>query len=278
MKISDLSNSLSTDADGIFVSEASRAVSYAAEGHAECFLVEDASFWFRHRNDCIAHMIANHQFCGQMLDIGGGNGFVAQRLASEGHSIILLEPGIVGARNARLRRGLNNVVCSTVDDAEFKPNSMGAIGLFDVIEHIDDDREFVRKISPLLTPGGRLYMTVPCHQWLWSQADVDAGHFRRHTSATLQCLLADYFTIDYFSYFFQSLLVPQLIFRAMPYRLGLSRHALSTDTEHGGKSGIGLEVINVLLENEAARISRGERLAYGASCLIAATVRNPLIS
>src|SRR5690606_15746473 len=93
MRIEDFTQQLIRNDEGVYVGPGSSPVSYAAEGHAGCFQVEDASFWFRHRNNCIANMVANQPFRGAMLDIGGGNGYVAQRLSNEGHDVVLLEPG-----------------------------------------------------------------------------------------------------------------------------------------------------------------------------------------
>lgn len=274
MDIQAASSSLLAGDDGIFRAGRQASVSYAEDGHDVCFGVEDSSFWFRHRNDCIAALVGNHPPTGPILDLGGGNGFVSQRLLAEGHDVVLLEPGIAGACNARLRRRLPQVVCSTLEDAGFRERSFGAIGMFDVIEHIEEDRAFLGMVRPLLVPGGKLYLTVPCHQWLWSRADINAGHFRRHTLASLTALLAGNFRIDYASYFFAPLVVPQFLLRALPHRLGLDRrHALlSTEAEHGGGEGLAVRMLERLLAREARRIARQDRIAFGASALIAATV------
>jgi len=164
------------------------------------------------------------------------------------------------------------VACATVEDAGFQPGSFGAIGMFDVIEHIDDDRNFLASIAPLLAPGGRLYLTVPCHQWLWSQADVHAGHFRRHTTRSLMALLDGFFEIDYLSHFFRPLIAPQFLFRALPYRLGIGRNKnlLSAEAEHGSDNGVVVRAISRLLESEAKVIADGESLGWGSSCIVAA--------
>lgn len=274
MDIQAASSSLTAGDDGIFRSGRKTIVSYAEDGHDLCFGVEDGSFWFRHRNECIAALVGNFPPPGPILDLGGGNGFVAQRLVAEGHDVVLLEPGDAGACNARLRRGLAQVVCATLEDAGFRERSFGAVGMFDVIEHIDQDRAFLGVVRRLLVPGGRLYLTVPCHAWLWSRADIDAGHFRRHTLASLSALLGGDFRIDYASYFFAPLVVPQFLLRALPHRLGLDRrHAvLSTEAEHGGGEGPAVRMLERLLAREAHRIGRQDRLAFGASALLAATV------
>lgn len=273
MRIEDISEALVPTPDGIYVSGQSRAVSYAEGGHESCLAVEDGSFWFRHRNDCIAALTQAHPFSGLMLDIGGGNGYVAKRLAEEGNQVVLLEPGMAGARNARELRGLDYVVCATVEDSGFKPGSFGALGMFDVIEHVEHDRAFLVVASELLAPGGKLYLTVPCHDWLWSGADVSAGHFRRHTEESVTRLLGGLFDIDYRTYFFWPLIAPQFLLRALPYKLGLTKeHALlSADAEHASGGGMAAHLMTRLLRHEVAAISRGWRIPVGASCLVAAT-------
>src|SRR5690606_38954022 len=85
------------------------SVSYPEAGHGACFDIEDASFWFRHRNEAISAMVRRHPPDGLLLDVGGGNGYVAQRLVRDGWPVALLEPGVQGATNARLQRGLERV-------------------------------------------------------------------------------------------------------------------------------------------------------------------------
>lgn len=216
-------------------------------------------------------MISRHPFHGELFDIGGGNGYVSQMLTQRGHDVALVEPGYAGALNARTQRGLTQVISSTVEDANSPPQIIDAMGMFDVIEHIDDDRAFLEKMAPLLKPGGRLYLTVPCHEWLWSQADIGAGHFRRHTKRSLRVLLDGLFEIDYQSYFFGPLVMPQFLLRAVPFRLGLGRKpVLSTEAEHGAKSSPVVGLLNKLLAREASKIRAGEQLRFGASCLLAA--------
>lgn len=272
LRIEDISRKLVRGADGIYVAGDAKPVSYAADGHSGCLQVEDSSFWFRHRNQCIANVVGNHPFQGPLLDIGGGNGYVAQRLVREGHDVVLLEPGPIGAHNARKLRGLEHVACASLADAGFRAGSFGAIGMFDVIEHIEHDRDFLSSIVPLLAPGGRLYLTVPCYGWLWSQADVRAGHFRRHTRDSLAALLDGLFEIDYLSHFFRLLIAPQFLARALPHRLGFEREKTmrSTQAEHGSGNGVAVRILSRLLESEARTIAADGRIGIGASCILAA--------
>lgn len=275
MRIEDFSPRLQRGPEGLYRSSTVVEVSYAADGHDECFGIEDQSFWFRHRNNCISEMVGRHPFnAAPLLDIGGGNGFVAQRLQQDGHEVVLIEPGQAGALNAHRHRKLPNVVCATVEDAQFAPETFGAVGMFDVIEHIETDRQFLENaVHPLLVPGGRLYLTVPCHSWLWSRADVDAGHFRRHTLSSLEDLMSGLFQIDYATYFFRPLLLPQFLLRALPYKMGFGRNGgvLDTEAEHGTGAGFAVDAVERLLAPEVNAIRQGRRMTTGASALLAAT-------
>ena len=64
--------------DGIFYASAGEAISYPADGNEACFEIEDQSFWFQHRNDCIRELVRNFppRGKGPIFDVGGGNGFL----------------------------------------------------------------------------------------------------------------------------------------------------------------------------------------------------------
>ena len=184
--------SLRLSEDGIYYASESEAISYPEEGNEACFEVEDQSFWFRHRNDCIRELVRNFppKEKGPIFDVGGGNGFVAKGLMDAGWDVVLVEPGPSGARNAK-KRGLEHVICGTTHSAGFKNSTLPAIGVFDVVEHIEDDLGFLLHLRDLLKPGGMLYLTVPAYKFLWSHEDVNAGHFRRYTLASMKMKLLE---------------------------------------------------------------------------------------
>lgn len=70
-------------------------------------------------------------------------------------------------------------------DIKFEPGSFDLICLFDVLEHIDEDAESLRTLRTFLKPDGRLLITVPAYQWMWSIHDVRLHHKRRYTLDSL---------------------------------------------------------------------------------------------
>jgi SAM-dependent methyltransferase len=268
-------NNLEPGDDGLWWPRTRSAVDYPDEGNAFCFQVEDGSFWFHHRNACLLAVMARFPPAGTVFDIGGGNGFVARALVTAGHHAIVVEPGPAGARNAQ-SRGLSPVICSTLDDAGFARGSMPAAGLFDVLEHIADDAGVLRRLAELLQDRGRLYLTVPAYQWLWSNEDDISGHHRRYTTRSLTRVLeASGFAVEFASYFFAPLPLPILLLRALPARLG-HRPAVDLDAikrELKPPSGIAVDALTALLGAEQRWLARGRTIPTGGSCLVVARRR-----
>lgn len=250
-------------------------ISYPADGNAACLEVEDRSFWFRHRNECISALVAAWPCEGRLVDVGGGNGFVARRLADDGLDVTLVEPGADGARTARDLRRIAQVIQAPLAEATAQLGPVGAIGAFDVVEHIADDRAFVGQVADVLGEGGMFYSTVPAHAWLWSGADDAAGHFRRYTLDSYRALLAERFELVYASYFFGALVLPAALMRALPYRLG-RRAPPSADEaarEHGTSGGMLTRLLAGALRHEVKRIAAREPMSWGSSLIVAARKR-----
>jgi hypothetical protein len=60
--------------DGIWFASRQGPVSYPKHGDSTCLQVEDRSFWFRHRNQCVASVVRRSAPKGPLPDIAGGNG------------------------------------------------------------------------------------------------------------------------------------------------------------------------------------------------------------
>ena len=188
--LSSLAPGLEHGPDGIWFAPRQAPVSYPEHGNAACLQVEDRSFWFRHRNRCIASVVRRFAPEGALLDIGGGNGYVSKGLTEAGIACALLEPGIDGAVAARAR-GVDPVICARLEDIGLAPGSLSAAGMFDVLEHIEDEADALEQVHALLRPGGPLLLTVPAYAFLHSADDVAAGHFRRYTLRSLTRAVTD---------------------------------------------------------------------------------------
>lgn len=246
-------------------------VSYPAHGNAACLGVEDRSFWFRHRNRVIAEFVNRFHRRGMFLDIGGGNGYVAQALIAAGIHCVLIEPGVDGAL-AAYARGVDPVICARLEDVSLPSGCAASVGLFDVLEHIEDEAAALKVIHSLLEPSGHLFLTVPAYEFLYSSEDHAAGHFRRYTIPRLHRVLANSnFRIEFSSYFFTPL--PPLIFlsRTIPTRLGMryvERHEIA-GSEHA-LGGPAAWAMDRMLDLELRSLCAGKRCSLGGSCLCVA--------
>jgi SAM-dependent methyltransferase len=246
-------------------------LSYPEEGLAILAAIEDKSYWFRHRNEVLAAAIRRHPPGGVLFDIGGGNGVVGARLARDGIAAVVIEPDEAGAARAAAR-GLP-AIQAAFQDLDLAAASIPAAGLFDVLEHIEDDTGTLARLNRVLKPGGMLYIAVPSLGWLWSHQDVVAGHFRRYTTQNLSAkLTAAGFTPLLATYFFAALVPAVLLFRSLPSYLGLKTddQERQAHADHSLPAGPIGTMLAASFARELRRIEGGWPVGIGTSCLVVA--------
>jgi SAM-dependent methyltransferase len=266
---------VSLQEDGVWRTTTQSDVFYPGEGHDTCHGVEDGSFWFSHRNRCIAAAI-RHDPPDRGLpfaDVGGGNGFVARMIKDLGFRVVLIEPGAAGIAHAR-ERGVDELVQASIVDLDIAPGKLGAIGLFDVLEHIERDADALHALNGMLAEGGKIYATVPAHGWLWSTVDSEAGHFRRYTVGQLKALFAECgFDVGFCSYYFWPLPLPMFLLRSLPERLRLRKSPKPRDARVSSEHRRQGRLLRWLLSLEEGAFGRGRSMPWGASCILVATKR-----
>ena len=55
-----------------------------------------------------------------------------------------------------------------------------------MLEHVAEDEASLVAMRRLLKPNGKIVLTVPAHQWLWSTHDVGLHHMRRYSRELLR--------------------------------------------------------------------------------------------
>ena len=274
--LASLATNLQRGEGGIWHSPNRSEISHPDECQDWYLKVEDDSYWFRHRADCIVECLRRFPPGGPLLDVGGGNGHVSLAIRNAGFQPILVEPSLSAVQNAQ-SRGLAPLVCSTLEDAGWREQAVPAVASFDVMEHIEDDRSFLQTIGRLLAPGGRLYLTVPAYSLLWSSHDVTVGHFRRYTLGMLRRRLsAAGFETEFASYLFSPLPLPIALLRSLPFRLGMSRQGRERFAqEHSSGRGWMSRCLEVVLGWERRSLQHGRPIPFGSSCLIVARKSRP---
>ncbi|MFM8958344.1 MAG: class I SAM-dependent methyltransferase [Actinomycetota bacterium] len=200
--------------------------------------LDGTSWWYQTRNRIIIQALRTVPTGTAIWDIGCGTGVVSAALRSTGHQIVGVEPSRAGAE-ITARTGIP-AFHTTLEKLELPSNSLAAVSLFDVLEHVQDRQGLLHELHRVLQPDGFLVLTVPALPLLWSQFDDDEAHQLRYTRLTLRNeLVKAGFSVETIGYMFALTVLPLLLLRALPYRLGI-RKSLSDSAGvavHGGLLG-----------------------------------------
>jgi len=149
--------------------------------------LESDSFWFRARNRLIVWALRKYAASAKsFLEVGCGTGFVLRgvREACPGMNITATEVLVDGLVKAAARTPDATFLQMDARRIPFV-REFDAIGAFDVLEHIAEDRTVLDQAHEALIEGGLLLLTVPQHPFLWSGADDYTHHERRYARKDL---------------------------------------------------------------------------------------------
>ncbi len=226
---------------------------------------EDRHWWYRGRRRVLDVVLDGLGLPpgARVLDAGCGSGRNMVELQRYGSvtGIELSSPSVQAARE----RGVGEVLEGSVLELPFADDSFDLAVSLDVVEHLEDDVAALRELRRVVAPGGRLLVTVPAYQWLWSRHDVINHHHRRYSRTTLvaaaqragwECERATHFN---------SLLLPPAI----------AMRAVESLSRNGNGSSLDLWIppqplnwgLQQPLNLEAALIGRGIRIPAGLSLL-----------
>ncbi len=128
--------------------------------------------------------------CARVLDIGCGAGATVEAIRAE-RSVewtggVELDPAAAEAA----RRRFDYIFEGPLDDAPLEEavpaGSLDLVLCLDVLEHMVDPWGAVRRLSPLLAPGGRLIVSVPnIRNWKFIWRLLTKGDFRYRDSGLL---------------------------------------------------------------------------------------------
>jgi len=218
----------------------------------------EQSWWYRGRALAVSALLSRSKVHrgGRSLDYGAGFGGMQTTLAGIGSSVDAFEPDEEAKRIARAR----GYAVIYEQPESIADGAYDLIGAFDVVEHIRDDRAFLERIKRALAPGGRLVISVPAYQFLWSAHDETHGHFRRYTLHSLQSVLVESgFVIERASYW-----------SFLPFLAAVPLRLLGKSGEGGLHLPAALNALLVVVMRIEAALMRIVRLPWGLGLVVVA--------
>jgi len=179
-------------------------------------LADPKHFWMRWRFKIIhknIHKFINSQT--KILEIGCGNGAVMKQFHDSIHCVI--DGCDINADAFKEMHSIpgNVFLYDIYDQNPDLIKKYDIVLLLDVIEHLDNDQEFLEKALMHLKQGGLIVMSVPAKKFLYSNYDLLIGHKRRYNIKSINQLFrtlnVDVIQVKYWGF----LLLPLLIVRKL---------------------------------------------------------------
>ena len=223
-------------------------------------------WWWRVREeillDRIARALEHADSPARILDVGCGAGLFFDALSRFGEVEGIESEASTVAHAGRWR---SRIHLGELDAAFPARTPYDAVLMLDVLEHVPDPLQLLGHAARLLKPHGRIIVTVPAFNWLWTAHDDMNHHLRRYTAAELRrTLVAAGLHVEQSTYLFQSLVVAKLLVRAREAAVGARE----------GGPGIPGEPLNTWIQRWfRAEFSVAGWLPFGGSVLAVARLR-----
>jgi SAM-dependent methyltransferase len=182
----------------------------------------EASWWYRGRARAVQVAIKNAGLKSKTrcaLDVGSGFGGMCDELSQLSEQVYAWEPHL---ETHKLLRARNYARVFDVEE-EALAQTYDLVGMFDVLEHMEHDCDFLTRLRGSLAPDSHIVITVPAFPFLWSVHDELNHHYRRYTRRSLMDLLfKSGYELDFMSYWNASLFLPAAVVRILGRSSGSS--------------------------------------------------------
>ncbi len=139
----------------------------------------------------IAYKEAAKRIKGTVLEIGSGEGYGIQELASKTEHYIAVDKYNTNISDELMNKNNITFIQSEVPPLkDIEENSIDFVVSFQVIEHIQEDNQFLAEIQRVLKPGGELILTTPNIKMSLSR---NPWHIREYSPKDIDELLKKYF-------------------------------------------------------------------------------------
>jgi len=125
----------------------------------------------------------------RILEVGGGRSGLARMLYPAAEVITLDVDHTLHRQSPP--GAASRFVCGDARRLPFVDGFFDAVTLFDVLEHVDDDRGLVRLYADKVPSGAHFLVTVPAFRFLWSGHDIFLEHKRRYRLPKIERAMRD---------------------------------------------------------------------------------------
>ncbi len=126
---------------------------------------------------------------GDVLEVGCGVGSFTKLIVDQSHfeSLYCIDISEAAIDHIRKKEFTKQIRIECLDLMDVK-GDYDFIVCMNVMEHVKDDESFFYKLLSLLKPDGVLFHLVPSHQFLYSNFDLAAGHYKRYSKSMMNSL------------------------------------------------------------------------------------------
>jgi SAM-dependent methyltransferase len=224
---------------------------------------EDRLWWVKGRMAIIDRYLRQamaRQTISDIVDVGCGSGGNLATLARYG-SVTGIEP-VPSLAEAARRRGVARQIVEEDISSHALRHTADLITLFDVLEHIENEHDFLARFQHLGRPGHLLLISVPASPWLYGRHDELLNHYRRYSRRHLIRVLqhAGYEVLDCRPFMF--FLYPLAVASRMSERIRTMAGHPPDKVNTGEVSGIAATLFERMLAFES-RLGFGPRFPCG---------------
>jgi SAM-dependent methyltransferase len=125
---------------------------------------------------------------GVVLEVGCSSGFMLDLMRKALPNVVVIGADVVRAPLLKLSADLPNtpLLRFSLVDCPLPDNSIDAVVMLNVLEHIEDDIGALRQVKRILKPGGVAVIEVPAGPHLYDVYDKILMHYRRYSLKELR--------------------------------------------------------------------------------------------
>ena len=180
-------------------------------------VLENTNWWYLGRRDLLDKiLLSTKRKYHNALDLGCGIGTNYELISKYSNNVFGIDISEIAIQFCK-QKNYKELYLSDINELKMH-NKFDLIVCMDVLEHIENDINALKKIKSLMLPGGMLFISVPAHKYLWNNNDLFSKHIRRYNIKEIKdkisnCNLA----IIIISYWNQFMFIPFLIYKIIMF-------------------------------------------------------------